>query len=154
MAITEEEKKMALALYEKYSDVFDSIYDALVAFGTIDFSTSKIAQSKGREIGRLAVKINNKIFSNENVRLLFQDILKYLVDERLILKLPLPWGKSKNRYIITNEKIPVHPNGRDFFYPVSYRTYKMESHYARERALTVVKQLCDKLDLEFEVIDV
>jgi len=30
MAITNEEKRLALALYEKYSDVFDSIYDALV----------------------------------------------------------------------------------------------------------------------------
>jgi hypothetical protein len=35
MAITNEEKNMAIALYEKYSDVFDSIYDALVTTGTI-----------------------------------------------------------------------------------------------------------------------
>jgi len=153
MAITSEEKKLALILYEKYSDVFDSIYDALVSTGAIDFSTSEIGDTKGRTSGRLAIRINNKIISNETVRLLFGDILKYLVDQGIILNIPLPWGSSKNRYIVTNETPPVHPNGRAFFYPISYNGYTIESHYARERALKVLSDLCKKLEIEFEVIE-
>jgi hypothetical protein len=112
-----------------------------------------LQKNEGRISGRLAVKINNRVISNETVRLLFQDILKYLVDEKLMSKLPLPWGSSKQRYIVTNEKIPKHPNGREFFYPVRYSGYTMETHYARERGLQVLGDLCKKLDLEFEIID-
>jgi hypothetical protein len=153
MAITNEEKRLALALYEKYNDVFDSIYDALVSTGAIDYSTSDIVDTKGRIMGRLAAKIDDKVFSNDTVRLLFEDILKFLVDKDYILKLPLPWGSSKNRYIITNEKEPIHPNGRRFFYPVTYNGYALESHYARDRALKVLGALCEKLEIEFEVIE-
>jgi hypothetical protein len=153
MAITEEEKRLAVALYEKYSDVFDSIYDALVTTGTIDYSTSDIGSSKGRAVGRLAVKIDNKVFSNETVRLLFENVLKYVVDKEYILKLPLPWGTSKSRYIVTNERPPLHPNGRTFFYPIFYKDYAIESHYARDRALKVLSDLCEKLEIEFEVIE-
>ena len=96
MAITNEEKRLALALYEKYNDVFDSIYDALVSTKTIDFSTSDIAESKGRNTGRLAVKIDGKVLSNETVRLLFEDVLQYIVDKDYVLTLPLLFLSSEN----------------------------------------------------------
>ncbi len=153
MAITDEEKRLALTLYEKYSDVFDSIYDALVSVGAIDSSTSGVVESKGRETGRLAVKVGKKVFSNETVRLLFENILRYIVDNDFIVKLPLPWGSSKTRYIVTNEDPPIHPNGRAFFYPVSYNGYTIESHYPRDRALKVLSDLCKKLEIEFEAIE-
>lgn len=153
MAITSEEKNLALALYEKYSDVFDSIYDALVSTGAIDFSTSDIGANKGRATGRLAVKIDNKIFSNETVRLLFEDVLKYIVEKDYVTKVPLPWGLSKSRYILTNEQPPLHPNGKPFFYPVSFKGYTIESHYARDRAIKVLSDLCEKLEIEFESIE-
>ena len=153
MAITSEEKKLALALYEKYSDVFDSIYDALVSIGAIDFTTSDIAANKGRTTGRLALKIDNKVFSNETVRLLFEDVLKYIVEKDYVTRVPLPWGLSKNRYILTNQQPPLHPNGRPFFYPVTFKNYTIESHYARDRAIKVMSDLCEKLEIEFEPIE-
>lgn len=153
MAITNDEKRMAVALYEKYSDVFDSIYDALVAEGMIDYSTADTQEPKGRSTGRIAVRVDGKAFSNENLRLLFSDVLKYLVDKGHVTKIPLPWGSTKHRYIITNEDPPVHPNGRNFFYPVKYKGYSLESHYARDRGLQVLKDLCEKLEIDFEPIE-
>lgn len=152
MAITDEEKRMAIALYEKYSDVFDSIYDALLATGTIDYRISDTV-SKGRATGRIAVSIDGKVFSNETIRQLFEDVLKYIVDKHYVLRIPLPWGSSKQRYIITNANPPVHPSGREFFYPVRYNGYTIESHYDRERGLKVLESLCQELELEFEVIE-
>jgi len=61
MAITNEEKRLALELYEKYSDVFDSIFDVLQEENVIDFSISELA-SKGRKTGRIAIKIDGKVF--------------------------------------------------------------------------------------------
>jgi hypothetical protein len=153
MAITNEEKRLALSLYEKYSDVFDSIYDVLVATGTIDFSTSDVVTGKGRESGRIAVKIGDKVISNETVCLLFQDVLKHIVDTGYIQRIPLPWGISNDRYVLTTESPPAHPNGRQFFYPISYNGYTMETHYARARGIKVLSALCAKLDVEFEPIE-
>lgn len=86
------------------------------------------------------------------MRLLFEDVFRYIVEKDYILRLPLPWGSSKQRYIVTNESTPVHPNGRAFFYPITAKGYTMESHYARD-AMKVLSDLCEKLEIEFETID-
>jgi hypothetical protein len=152
MAITAEEKQLAIELYERYSDIFDSIYDALQAEGMIDYSTSDIP--KGRAKGNLAVRIDGQIFQNNTLRELFKSILIYIVDKHYILRIPLPWGHTSKRFVITNVKPPVHPNGRPFFYPENYNGYAIETHYDRERGLRILDSLCQKLELDFESIEV
>jgi len=152
MAITDEEKQLALSLYDKYRDVFDSIYDALRASGSIDFSTSDIDDGKGRVSGRIAVKVDGKVFDNTTVRTLFVDVLRFLVDKGYIKRVPLPWGSSNTRFIVTNMQPPTHPNGKPFFYPESYKGYTIECHYARDRAMKVLSDLCEKLEIDFEEI--
>lgn len=78
----------------------------------------------------------------------------YIVEKKYIEKIPLPWGKSSKRFIITNEDPPIHPNGRDFFYPEKYNGYTIETHYAREKGLKVLDDLCNKLEIDFEPIEV
>lgn len=153
MAITNEEKKLAIELYEKYSDVFDSIFDALQEANVLEYSTSDIPL-KGRKTGKIAVKIDGKIFEGDTVRTLFKNILPYLVDKGLFEKVPLPWGFGHSRYIISNEEEPTHPNGRSFFYPEAYKGYTIETHFARERALVVLDSLCKKLEIEYEPVDI
>ena len=154
MAITEEEKRMAVALYDKYSDVFDSIYDALLATETIEYSTSELTHPKKRASGRIAVKIGGKVFSDIMVRTLFQQILAYLVEKNYISRIPLPWGTTHKRFVVTNAPEPIHPNGRPFFAPERYDGYSIETHYSRERAMQVLNDLCEKLGLKFEEIEV
>ncbi len=153
MAITQEEKDIAVALYEKYSDVFDSVFDVLVTEGLIKTKAKQISLDKGRATGRLAVKLNGKVFDNQTVRLLYEDILSYLVNNNLLQKLPLPWGPTKQRYLLTIEKPPTHPNGKGFFYPVICKEYVMESHYSRENGVKMLRYLCEKLDVTFETIE-
>jgi hypothetical protein len=152
MAITSEEKRLAIDLYEKYFDVFDSIYDALMSEGIIDFTTSETP--KGRASGKLAVKVGGQIFARETLRELLRDVLEYLVNNNYITRLPLPWGNTAKRFIITNQSPPTHPNGKPFFYPEHYKGYTLETHYARERGLKVLDDLCQKLDLDFETVEV
>lgn len=154
MAITNEEKELALTLYRKYGDVFDSIFDALQSTNTIDYNVSDAPVSKGRAIGRIAVKVDKRVFVGKDVKELFKNVLKYMVDKNYVIRIPLPWGTGTKRYIISNEKTPVHPNGREFFVPVRYRAYTLESHYARERAIKVLDDLCNKLRLDFELVEV
>lgn len=152
MAITDEEKRLAVDLYEKYSDVFDSIYDALVSESVVDFSTSEL--SKGRASGKLAVKVNGQLFVQDTLRKLLRDVLIYLVDNDFVNRLPMPWGSTTQRFTISNENPPMHPNGKAFFYPENYKGYTIETHYARERGLKVLDDLCQKLEIEFESVEV
>ena len=152
MAITSEEKRLAADLYDKYSDVFDSIYDALMSEGIIDYTTSDL--SKGRASGKLGVRVNEVIFTQDTLRNLFKEALVYIVDNDYVTRLPLPWGNTSKRYIITNEHPSLHPNGKPFFYPESYGGYTVETHYARERGLKVLDDLCKKLELSFEIVEV
>jgi len=152
MAITNEEKRLASVLYEKYADVFDSIYDALQAEGVIDYTTSDTP--KGRTTGKLAVKIKGQIFVRDTLRDLLNDILVYLVDNKYVMRIPLPWGNTTKRFIISNQNPPIHPNGKPFFYPEQYKGYTIETHYARNRGLKVLDDLCKKLELDFEIIEV
>lgn len=151
MAITKEEKELALALYEKYDDVFDAIYDILVETGAIEHSTSEIS-SKGRASGRIAVRVDDNIFDDSSLGGLFTKVLKFVVDSGLVKKLPLPWGVSKSRTVLTNEQDARHPNGRTFFYPITYNGYTMESHYSRDRGLQILSDLFRQLDVSFESV--
>ncbi len=153
MAITEQEKSLARELYDRYTDVFDSIFDALQAEGVIDYTPADLP-ARGRETGKIAVKVDGRVFEGEMLRTLYEKILKYIVDKGYISKIALPWGTGRSRYIISNEKNPRHPNGRDFFNPVWCEGYAMESHYSRQRGLAVLDSLCKKLEIEYEPIDV
>lgn len=153
MAITEEERRIASALYEKYSDVFDAIYEALLVEKKIDYDIRNATEPPLRESGRIAVQISGTLFVGETLRILFEKVLKHLVDTGLIAKLPLPWGESKKRYVLTNLVPAMHPSGRPFFYPIEYRGYVMESHYSRSRGLAILQELCHELELVFSTVD-
>lgn len=153
MAITTEEKILAISLYEKYCDVFDAIFDALQEAESIDYSTSDIPR-RGKKVGKIAVKIDNKIFEGKSITDLFQIILKYLVDNNKLKSIEMPWGTGNERYVISNEKEPVHPSGRKFFVPVNYNEYAMEAHVDRKRGMKILDDLCNKLEITFETIDV
>lgn len=153
MAITTEEKRLAISLYEKYCDVFDAIYDALQEAEAIDYSTSDIPR-RGKKIGRIVVKIDNKIFEGKSIHDLFSKVLEYLVVNKKLEVLQMPWGTGNNRYIISNEPEPVHPNGRKFFIPVKYELFSMETHVDRKRGIKILDDLCNEIQLSFETIDV
>ena len=67
----------------------------------------------------MAIKLDDKVFAQDTVKPLLEDVLKYIIDEEIILKLPLPWGTGNSRYIITNENPPLHPNGKSFYYAIT-----------------------------------
>lgn len=153
MAITEEERQIASALYEKYSDVFDAIYEALLIEKKIDYDIKGVTERPLRESGRIAVQIDGTLLVSETLGMLFEKALKHLVDTGLIAKLPLPWGDSKKRYVLSNLQPAIHPSGRPFFYPIEYKGYVIESHYSRSRGISILEELSKQLEVTFAVVD-
>jgi len=122
--------------------------------GKIDHSIPTSKSSSTRGSGKISVKIDNIDFTGDSLRILYLNVLKYLVDYNKLDKLVLPWGTGTKRYIISKDRNPIHPSGKDFFVPVEYKGYTLESHETRKRGISLLKQLCLKLGLKFELIEV
>ena len=153
MAITSDEKKLARQLYEKYGDVFDGLAEALQAEG-IDYELEQPAvQRQGRVPGRLAVEIEGRQLEGNSVPELFRICLQFLVDSGAVAKMALPWGTGTKRYIIARGPNPQHPNGRDFFAPIEYKGYVLESHMERARSIKILADLCEQLELRFVPVE-
>ena len=80
--------------------------------------------------------------------------LHSFIKQKFINKIVMPWGTGKKRYLITNDREPIHPSGRQFFSPVTYNGYTMESHCDRNRSIKLLDDLFKKLKLEFSLIEV
>jgi hypothetical protein len=156
MAITDEEKRIAKTLHDKYESEFDAIYEALQANGIEKYEDyQELTKASSRSSGRIAVKIGGNEFEGNSVADLFANVLKYIVDNGEVEKLVFPVeGSGRSRYIMSNEADPTHPNGKSFFYPVSYEGYTLEAHMSRNRSIKVLDDLCKELELKFELVEV
>ena len=151
MATTQEEKDLVNYLYDKYADVFDNIFQVLSAD---EKNPASYVLPQGRGKGNIKVKLDNLDFKGKGGADLLKNILHYLVDSQKIVGIPLPWGLSSQRYILTNQNPPVHPNGKDFFAPIEYKTYVIETNMDRSRAVKVISDIADYLNLEFELVEI
>lgn len=151
MAITQQERDLARTLYEKYSDVIDAIIEVLEEEEEVD--ASAIAPTAGRSRGRLEVRIDGKAFVAESVADAFEQILKVWVDTGVLATSPLPWGVSDKRYFVTKDVPPLHPNGRAFFSPKTYKGYTIETHKSRAQAMRTLQAFCEVLGKKCEIVD-
>ena len=151
MALTSDQRRIALALYERHHRVFDELLEVLTAEGIAIASVPSDA-SVGRRKGRIAVRIDSQLFEESTVAGLFGAVLKVLADGGRLGRLPLPWGDTSTRYLLTNRSPPEHPNGRPFFYPIRHGEYTIETHYSRERAMRALVALCEVLGIPCEPI--
>lgn len=156
MAITDEEKQIAKTLHEKHEDAFDAIYEALQANGIDKYDGYQDAtKTSSRGSGKIAVKIGGNELEGNSVADLFSKVLKHIVDNGYVDKIAFPVeGSGRSRYIMSNESEPKHPNGKDFFIPISYKKYSLEAHMSRNRSIKVLDELCKELGLKFELIEV
>lgn len=152
MALTEDQRRIALALYERHHRVFDELLEVLSIEGVVSAGLTTDTAA-GRQRGRIAVRIGDRLLEESTVSGLFGAVLRALADEQKLAPLPLPWGDTSTRYLLTNRSPAEHPNGRPFFYPVSHGGYTMETHYSRGRAMRALEALCGLLGVPFEVIE-
>lgn len=136
LAITDEEKDLAYALYEKHKDAFEIIQAVLA--DEIDLKVSAKATSD-----TLKISINKiNIFGN-SVKEYYLNILKYLVDNKIPMDKLLPYETGPKRYLIS--KTPKHQKGNEFFAPIEYKGYFMETHKSIGSAATDILRFLDKL---------
>ena len=127
LAVTEEEKNLALDLYDKHREAFQSIFAALMETGEIE--PIKISEDSIS----LSVTINNVPIVGKTVKNLYENVLKYLVDNELIPPEQVPFATSSSRYLINREN--AHQKNNKFKDPIEYKGFYMETNKDKKNAI-------------------
>jgi hypothetical protein len=141
LAITDEEKELAYALYEKHKEAFETIQAVLA--DEIDLKVSSKPTSE-----TLKISINTIDIFGNSVREYYMNILKYLVDNKVPMDKLLPFETGPKRYLIS--KVAKHQRGNDFTAPIEYKGYFMETHKSIGGAATDILRFLDKLKVKIK----
>lgn len=104
-----------------------------------------------RERG-VTVDLDGTRFVGSSVKDLYEQVLRLLVDEGVISRHStlVPFKTSNERYLISTS--PNHPNGNDFFIPISYGGFYMETHKSYQTALKQLRTLLAKMGIVMRYI--
>lgn len=153
MATTQLERKLIKDIYEKYQNVFETMFEVLQSENIID-EPNVTPSSFSRNRGKIAFIFDNKKIEGKSGPDVLKMVLEYIVDSNIINQIPLPWGTGTQRYVLSHSKDAVHPNGRDFFFPVKYGKYVIETHWDRNRTMKVISDIAKKVNVNYNLIEV
>lgn len=144
MVVTEKERELAYKLQEKYGDVISALIEILRPEEDMSIPVSS-GNNAGRKKPPIKIEIDKKIFEQPSIPALYGQVLKYLVENKLLDSLELPVSTGHGRYLLAKE--PVHPKGHSFLVPVQEGEFYMEAHKSREGGIRDLLGLLDKLGI-------
>lgn len=127
LAVTEEEKELALELYAKHKDAFEAILEALG--GNVDIKGATAL----KETPVYEITINNTLLKGATVTEFYEKILKFIVDNNIATTENVPYETSTKRYLIAKQ--PHHQRENPFRVPIEYKGYFMEGHKGSAQAI-------------------
>jgi hypothetical protein len=160
MAITREERELALKIYEKYGETLLSLQEALHMDGQEELDLE--VQSNGGRRTSIEVKVGDKKITAKTFRQLANDVVTELNGLGKLDQLLLPWGAGNSRYFMVRIDIddgsrvePKHIRGNPFVQPEFVGTrprYAIETNMSREAGLNMLRRMCEELNVKWEVI--
>lgn len=142
LAVTEEEKELALQLYDKHREAFETIQAALS-----DFTDVSLVPVTTNNI--LVLVANGKKIIGNTVPEFYDSALKFILESNINVDKHIPFETSKKRYLISRDK--KHPGGNDFRAPIEYKGYFMEAHKSKEAAIKALAAFLKNCDIKVEL---
>lgn len=127
LAVTEEEKELALELYEKHKEAFEAIFFAIS--DTVDIGV----HAEAPERLTLKVEIQDELIEGKTVPDFYEKVLKYLVDNELVTSENVPFETGTKRYLIASS--PIHQTDQPFRAPIDYGGFFMETNKGKPQAV-------------------
>jgi len=140
LAVTEEEKNLALDLYEKHKEAFEAIFFAIN--DTIDIGINTGTSEKII----LKVKIQNKLIEGKTVPDFYKKVLIYLVDNNMVTSNNIPFDTSPKCYLIAST--PIHQTKNPFRTPIDYRGFFMEASKSKIQAIKDLMRFLKKINCD------
>lgn len=141
LAVTEEEKELALELYEKHKEAFESIFSALKDTGEIEE-----IKGYGNNNTPLNISIRKVPIKGESVRELYENTLKYLTENNIITDKNVPYATGSKRYLISKQ--PKHQQDNPFRVPVEYKGFFMEANKSRAAGIKDLMRFLKHINCE------
>ena len=112
---------------------------------------AKIAERAPRERGA-TIEINGHLIRAISVKEMYEEVLKYLLDEGYSKRFRdlMPFSTSSLRYLIAEK--PIHPSGKEFYYPVEHHGYYMEAHKSYKTAIKDLSRFVGKMGLKLKYL--
>jgi len=144
--VTDSEKELALAIYEKHKEAIRLIAKVLRAEGKEDADTPEADEDEDID---LSFHVNGTEISGATGRELMANFMAYL-DKGGILKKAaesgaFPVQNGPKRFIVNKE--PIHPGGKKFLTPVKAGGWYAEAHASRAQILARTLKLAKHLGL-------
>ena len=97
------------------------------------------------------ITINGIQFEGSSLSKIYSKVLKYLVDNGIILRGDklLPYPTSNKRYFVSKE--PVHQRGNSFRIPVEYNGYFLEGHKSWKIGLKHLGDFLKKINVGVKI---
>ncbi len=140
-----------LIVQEQISKRRTSIKNNTPSATSEEFSESVVVA--GQKSGLIKVRFKDKVEEVWSIPKLYLMILKRVVDSGDISKLSPPWGFGSKRYFLFKGLKPRHPNGRDFFTPVSYKDFHLEANVNRDSGIRYIKVFCEEIGYKLEILE-
>ena len=98
-----------------------------------------------------AVRVDGVLVEGKSIPLLYEGVLRVLVDRKRVDTAKAPVAQGRNRVVIHTE--PVHPSGKPFTRSVEVDSLFIEAHQSSVSAIARLRDVATELDVSFEVIE-
>lgn len=148
LAVTDEERNLALGLLERYEDTFRALADVLQEEENFPEGLA-VALTPEKTKDPLRIECNGETLVGEKVPSFFKAVFDYAFKRKPGV-LSLPYATGKKRYLLA--EAPVHPSGSSFVSPKEYqhgeRTLFFEANVSRKQAVAHAIKFLNSLGLE------
>lgn len=139
-----------IELTEEDEEILDRVWEQIGIEMKLDkrINTSSPRETKKRQ--PIRVKIQDKVFEGAGVPDLFYQALVYLEENDYLKSIELPVATGQKRFLLSTK--PIHPSGKEFFKPVEYKGFYMETNMSHQTAVAQLKKLVESCELKFEEV--
>ena len=96
----------------------------------------------------LKISINNTLIEANTVKSFYRKIFDYLTENKIDFKHLVPFKTSDSRYLISEKS--VHPSGAEFWAPLIYKNYYIETNKNKVGAKKDIIKFLSKLNLKIK----
>lgn len=151
-AMLENQKQEIMSIYESVveeSDVPDEVKDKLEnKIVQIEKKYESIKKEQNIEDNILSIKIDRNVIEGSTVKNFYRKVFNYLKENNINYESLIPYNTGTKRYLINDTN--KHINGKDFFLPLEFDKYFIETHKSKIGARKDIIKFLEALNLDVE----
>lgn len=151
IAMQKYHKQALIDLYENISseDINDDVREKLEKkIVEIERDIEEVEKVTKTSENILSIEIEGAIVEGDTVKKFYRNIFNYLKANKVDFESLVPYSTGRKRYLISEDN--THINGKDFFMPMKFEKYFIETHKSKVGAKRDIVRFLEILGLDVE----